>query len=365
MSNNEPGSIQRKVNPLDIHLLPGYTIEIIATGINAPVNVVFDKDGNMLIGESGEFTGEPRVMRLVGNKYELVADGFNFPLSGINYLNGDIYVSHRGAVTVVREDGSKENIITGLPSMGDHTNTKVAFGSDNKMYFGQGSATNSGVVGLDNIWAVQHPFFHDYSAEDILLIGQNFITYNFLSADTNDYAFTGAYRQFGTPNKPNTLILGTERPTSAIYRADMDGSNLEVFAWGIRRPEGINFDIYGRLYVSNDDYDDRGSRPIENCPDELYLIENGMWYGFPDFTAGMPVTNPYFKPDVGPQPEFLMKVHPMIPPSPVATFEPHSTVRGFDFNYDVNFGPYGDAYIAEFGSGYPISTGGYPLPGVG
>ena len=32
------------------------------------------------------------------------------------------------------------------------------------------------------------------------------------------------------------------------------------------------------------------------------------------------------------------------------TFPPNSSIRGFDFNYNPQFGPYGDVYIAEYGS---------------
>lgn len=38
---------------------------------------------------------------------------------------------------------------------------------------------------------------------------------------------------------------------------------------------------------------------------------------------------------------------------------------GFDFNYNPQFGPVGDAFIAEFGAEAPETTGGKPLPGVG
>jgi hypothetical protein len=37
----------------------------------------------------------------------------------------------------------------------------------------------------------------------------------------------------------------------------------------------------------------------------------------------------------------------------------------FDFNYNRNSGPYGDAYIAEYGSEAPETTGDKPLPRVG
>ncbi len=55
----------------------------------------------------------------------------------------------------------------------------------------------------------------------------------------------------------------------------------------------------------------------------------------------------------------------MAPPKPFALFAPHAAIMGFDFNYNSDFGPYGDAYIAEFGSEAPETTGGKPLPRVG
>ena len=365
MSINESDVNERYVNPLDIYLLPGYSIEVFAQGLNGPVSMVFDKEGNIIVGESGETDGNPRVMRLTKDGYEVIAEGFNVPLTGVNVLNNDIYVSHSGAVTVIKSNGKRHDILTGLPSIGDYKNTKVVFGPDEKMYFGQGAATNSGVVGMDNFWAAQYPYFHDHPAEDIRLVGQNFVSYNYLSFSPNDYAFTGAFRPFGMPNRPDTVVSGSVRPTSCIYRADLDGSNLEVYAWGIRQPSGLNFDRFNRLYASNLQYDDRGSRPIKDAPDEFLLISQSVWYGFPDYVAGLPLTLSKFKPDVGPQPEFLLAEHPMLPPKPDAVISSHSGVAGFDFNYNSEFGPYGDVYMAEIGSSFPRTTGGFPLPGVG
>ncbi|MEL7646898.1 MAG: hypothetical protein AAGU76_02335 [Sedimentibacter sp.] len=365
MSINEPINNYRNLNPLDIYVLPGYTIEVFAQGLNSPVSMVFDEDGSIIVGESGEIDGNARVMRLANGSYEVVAEGFNVPLSGVNVLNRQKYVSHKGVITLVRENGTMQNLITGLPSYGDFGNTQVAFGPDGKMYFGQGSATNSGVVGPDNGWVFQHPYFHDMPAEDIELVGQNFITYNLFTQSPYDYSFTGAFRPFGFPNRSNTVVLGSLRPTSCIYRVDLDGSNLEVFAWGVVQPYWIKFDRFNRMFTTNLTYDVRGSRPIKDCPDEFLMITQGMWYGFPDYCAGLPVTLPQFRPDVGPQPDFLMANHPMLPPRPIATVEPHSGVRGFDFNYNESFGPFGDAYVALSGSIYPVTTGGFPLPGVG
>jgi hypothetical protein len=82
-------------------------------------------------------------------------------------------------------------------------------------------------------------------------------------------------------------------------------------------------------------------------------------------TGGFPVTNPYFKPEGKPQPAFLLAQHPMQPPKPIAFFAPHSAIMGFDFNDDPSFGPVGEAFIAEFGSEAPGTTGGKPAPRVG
>lgn len=365
MSANESSLNSRNLNPLDIYVLPGYTVEVFAQGLNSPVSMVFDEDGSMIIGESGEIDGNARVMRLRNGSYEVVAEGFNVPLLGVNVLNGDKYVSHKGLITLLREDGKRNNIISGLPSLGDFGNGQVVFGPDGKIYFGQGSATNSGVVGPDNSWVMSYPYFHDFPAEDIELVGQNFLSYNFFSYAPTDYAFTGAFRPFGTPNRPDSVVHGNTRPTSCIFRAELDGSNLEVYAWGVVQPYRVKFDRFNRIFATNLTYDVRGVRPIKDCPDEFLLINQGLWYGFPDYCAGLPVTLPQFRPDVGPQPEFLMSKHPMVPPKPFSTIEPHSGVRGFDFDYTHKFGTYGNAYIALSGSIYPVTTGGYPLPGVG
>ncbi|MFD0771174.1 hypothetical protein ACFQZ1_20735 [Bacillus sp. CGMCC 1.60114] len=61
-----------------------------------------------------------------------------------------------------------------------------------------------------------------------------------------------------------------------------------------------------------------------------------MWYGWPDYTGGHPITNSMFKPQGQSQPIFLLAHHPMQPPKPITTFAPHSAIMGFDFNYRSN-----------------------------
>lgn len=256
-------------------------------------------------------------------------------------------------ITVLREDGTVSNIITGLPSCGDYSNSRVAFGPDDKMYFGQGTATNSGVVGTDNLWVPNSPCFYDKPGSYLLLNGQNFETDNMLVEADSETVLTGAFSSYGEPNSPHEIRKGIIKASGSILRANPDGTELELVSWGLRSPSYMKFDEEGRLFVSNNGYDVRGSRPIANAPDEFHLITPGLWYGWPDYAGGEPVTSERFTPEGGNSLEFLLMNHPNIPPRPFAIFPPESTIIGFDFNYNPDFGPRGDAYIAEFGSALP------------
>lgn len=364
--NKESTNHHRKINVEDINVPKGYKVEVFAKELNTPINMIFTPDNEIFVADAGVTDNNGKVLKYINNTFKVIADGFNPPLAGINYLDGNIFVSHRGKITVVKPDGSKVDIIEGLPSLGDHHNNRVVFGADGKMYFGQGTATNSAVVGEDNKdWVKKHPYFHDYPGGNITLNGYNYKSENFLTAIDSDYTFTGAYSPFRVESECNEVVKGITAASGSILRANVDGSNLELVAWGLRNPFRLKFDRFNRLFSTNHGMDIRGSRPVANSPDEFQLIYPGVWYGWPDFTGGLPVTLPVFKPENEPSPKFLLSEHPMIPPRPFSVFTPHAAVMGFDFNYTYKFKHYGDVYIAEFGSEAPRTTGGKPLPGVG
>ncbi|CAM3170666.1 hypothetical protein FITA111629_07560 [Filibacter tadaridae] len=358
-------SQQRKIDPGDVLLPAGYTIDVFATGLTTPINITFTGKAEMLVADSGITDGNGKVLKLTREGFTVIADGFNPPLTGITEYHGDIYVAHRRYVTKIQPDGTKKDIIDGLPSNGDHHNNRVVFGPDGKMYFGQGTATNSGVVGTDNSWVKEHPFFHDYPGGRITLNGQDYQSSGFLDSFPKRLSRTGAYVPFGIATYPGKTVDGISRANGSILRANPDGSELELVAWGLRNPFRLRFDSYHRLFAANHGIDVRGSRPVANSPDEFQWIRPDVWYGFPDFTGGLPVTLPQFKPEGMPQPTFLLAEHPMQPPRPVATFPAHSATMGFSFNEDPSFATIGDAFIAEFGANDPVTTGGKSLPRVG
>ena len=356
---------QRELDPNRISVPVGYEIEVFAQGLNAPIGMVFTETGDMLIADSGVATMNPRVMRISGGSIQVIADGFNVPLTGIKYKNGRIYVSHKGVVTYINSDGTRQDIISGLPSNGDFCNNRVEFGIDEKIYFGQGTATNSGVVGLDNKWVSEHSQLCDYPGSYIFLNQANFETRNLL-IPAIDSAFTGAYSPFGVPTIQQYQVKeGRVFASGSVIRANLDGSGIEQVAWGLRNPFCMKFDSLNRLIISNQGMEARGSRPIANALDELHLFYTGAWYGWPDYSGGAPVTLPRFTPIRGRKPELLLHTIPSVPPMPIAVFPSGSNIMGFDFNRSSDFGLIGDIYIACFGGVQYEESSEYIRSGVG
>ncbi len=356
----------RRVDAQAVALPPGYRIEVVATGLDMPTGVAFDDAGGVYVTEAGYSYGElwttPRLVRVERDgRITQVASGTGAPWNGLAYANGAFYVAaagHRDGGRILRIDpaGSTTTLVDSLPSFGDHHTNGPAVGPDGFVYFGQGVATNAGVVGLDNFefgWLQRHPEFHDIPCRDVTLAGRNYTTANPLT-EADDRAVTGAYVPFGTSTTPGQVVRGRLPCSGAILRVRASGGPLELVAWGLRNPFGLAFAPDGRLFVSENSFDERGSRGVFGTGDVLYRIEPGAWYGWPDFHAGRSLADTqWFKPRGEPAPGHLLASHPAKPPAPVAVLGVHSSSNGFDFSRNAAFGHVGDAFIAQFGDMSP------------
>lgn len=356
----------RKVQPADVALPAGYNIEVVATGLTYPTGMTFDEQGTPYVTESGYAYGEvwlpPRLLKINadGSTTQVAVGEKNGPWTGAVYHNGFFYVSEGGEleggrILKIAKDGKTTVLVEGLPSLGDHHTDAPVIGQDGYLYFGQGTATNSGVVGPDNYdygWLKRYPSFHDIPCKDILLAGQNFTSDNPLTEAKEDKAVTGAYLPFGTASKPNQVVKGAVPCSGAIFRVPLEGGALELVAWGLRNPFGIAFSPENKLYVTDNGYDTRGSRPGYGTGDVLWAIEPGQWYGWPDFSAGQPMnTDDYETPEK--DPKFLLAKHPNTPPKPAAILGVHSSSNGLDFSRSGQFGYLGEAFVAQFGDMAP------------
>lgn len=362
----------RHHNTDDILLPDGFVAEVVATGFNAPVHCCFDAQGFCYVSEAGhKIESKPRVLKVDVQTGEYQTF-FDLPenrwtktgaFTGGCWHEGRFYFMNTGdadalgALSRLREDGSIEDLVTGLP-WGDHQPNYPTPGPDGKLYWGQGTATNLGVVGADNFayeWLKHFPDRHDFPGADITLTGQNFEYQNVLG-DITETVRSGAYVPFGTETHPGQVIKGRVKCTGAVLRCNPDGSDLELVAWGLRNPYGTAFHPDGRLFCTEHDIDERSRRFIIGDTEDLYEVKQGEWYGWPDFAAGIRLDDPYWG-DGGRGREPVLANHPNPnPPKPFATFDDHAGANGLDFCRDPEFGFEGDAFVALFGDISPLTA---------
>lgn len=288
-------------------------------------------------------------------------------MTSVVWNDGYFYIAegaYPGSIIRMDMNGNKRTLVEGLKSGADHFTTSITVGLDGKMYFGVGTVTNSAVVGLDNFlfgWLPDHPKLHDTPSRDVVLAGENFESPDPLKLVNGKVVMksTGAFKPFGTPSKPRELVKGSFLSNAVIYRCNPDGSDLEIYADGIRNPFGLEFSPEGLLYAIDQGYDNRGSRSIAEAPDPMWRIVKGGWYGWPDYVAGEPVTDPKFKPPGKSQPPFVLADHPMIAGRPIVKLPVHSASMKFDFSKNQRFGYIGEAFVAQLGTGAPVT--GLPL----
>jgi glucose/arabinose dehydrogenase len=358
-SAQDSGVPGRKIDVDDFDLPDGYRIEAVVANLSIPTTAVFDGD-DLLIAESGfKNTAAPRVLRVKpdGTTQVLAESGLLAPVTGLLVKDGVVYVSHRGKVSIVESGGALKDIVTDLPSEGDHQNNQLVIGRDGKIYMAQGTVTNSAVVGVDNHifgWLASKPSLHETPCEDVTLTGQNFETDNPLRK--GEKAVTGAYQPFGTASTAGQVVKGDRRCGGSIVRFGPDGSNLEVVAWGMRNPFGLEVDRAGALWATWHGTDVRGSRPAYDEPDYLTRVQPGGWYGWPEFLDGEPITADRFNPPGETRAKFLWQRHPPLARA-FTKFSTHSAVCGFAFSPGGAFGHEGDAFVAEYGTFAPLTTG--------
>ncbi len=120
------------------------------------------------------------------------------------------------------------DILTGLPTNGypTHQNNNLALGPDGRMYVGMGGTT-------------------DHREETV------------------EYA-------------------------ASILSFNLDGSDLRVFATGMRNPYGLAFSADGKLFATDNAPDNLDDDLLYVPPDELNLVVEGGNYGFPHYFGAVP-----------------------------------------------------------------------------
>ncbi|MEW5920491.1 MAG: hypothetical protein AB1796_05955 [Bacillota bacterium] len=347
--------------PQDLELPEGFRAEVVAKGLTFPTTMLLDEEENIYIAEAGFAYGPKttvaRVLRVKKNgSIEEVARDFEGPINGLALQENKLYVSHRGKITELDlESKERRDLVEDLPSLGDHHNNDLIFGADGALYFGQGTATNTGVVGSDNFiyaWADRYPDFHDLPSRSFRLTGENYEALDLGTPDPTDTRTTGAFAPFGQTREEGEQVERTVPASGVIHRLDLETERLSIYADGLRNPYGLALGPDGTIYATNLGYDDRGERAVKGSPDWIVKITRGAWYGWPDYAGEVPLSDERFASERGINRNPLIDIPPAVEP-PLAELPTHYSPMKLAWapeGFDVQ-----GLFVAVFGDGQPLT----------
>jgi hypothetical protein len=350
-------------------------MNVIAEGLNFPTSIAIGTDGAIYVAESGlPFGGAAaggqiwRVHR--GDRTPVVA-GLRPPVNGLLFHHGKLIISEGGypgrisSFDLDRDELS--TVIDGLPGFGNYHTNMTVLGPDGKLYFSQGAMTNSSVIGLDSHdlgWLRHVPHNCDIPGYGIKIRELSFSTRD-PRTQAPATAQTGPFAPFGTVHSQGFSIAGRVPCTSSVMRCNVDGTDLELVAWGLRNAYGLGFLPDGRLLATDQGADARGSRPLANCPDALFEVKPGAWYGWPDFVCGRPASAAEFAVPGAAPTEFVLLNHSELPPPerPLLEFEINCAAVKFDVIPKTGLSHQGQLLVALFGDERPMTGPAGPRVG--
>lgn len=310
---NGPHIVPRPANAWP-QALPGFKVELYATGLHNPRLIRTAPNGDMFVAESQP--GDIRVYRGITKdgkpeKSEVFASGLNLPFGIAFYPLGPnpkwIYVGNTDSVVRfpyhsgdMKATGPAQTIVPDIPGGGNsrgvgHWTRDIAFSPDGtKMFVSVGSHSN-----------VDDPDTHP----------------------------------------------------SELHRADIleytpEGKDFRIYAYGIRNAVGIAFNpTTGQLWASVNERDMLGNNLV---PDYITHIQQGGFYGWPWFYMGGN-WDPRLQ---GKHPELKNKVI-----TPDVLIQPHSASLEMTFYEGKQFPAkyYGDIFAAEHGSWNKNQRAGYEV----
>ena len=351
----------RSTEPEALEFPPEFQAEVVTKGLTFPTTLLIDDNDDVYIAEAGFAYGPKttlaRILVIQGSgSIEEVARDFDGPINGLEKDGELLYVSHRGKITEVNlETGERTDLVTNLPSLGDHQNNELLLGEDCALYFGLGTVTNSGVVGSDNFiyaWADRYPQLHDIPSRDFELTGENYEALDLSTPDPTETRTTGAFAPFGQERDSGEQLKGDVPASGAIHRLCLETKELSIYADGLRNPYGLALGCDGTLYATNLGYDDRGERAVKESPDWVVKVKEDAWYGWPDFAGTVPLTDERFTSERGVNRELLIQNPPPVEP-PLAELPAHYSPMKLDFAPEGS--EFQGLFVALFGDGQPLT----------
>ena len=224
-----------------LHLPEGFTAEIFADGLDVPRVIVVTQTDDIIV--SLVDSGEVLLLRDLDNDGQ--AESKTILLQGLAnpqglVFDGDwLYVAER------------------------HRVIRIQYDHRNGVTLGEAETV------IDDL-----PFGHPHRSHNAKTIG--------ISADRKLYITVGS---------PCNVCIPDDPRYSAILRAELNGSNVEIYARGLRNSVGFDWAPWsGELYATDNGRDMLGD---DFPPDELNLIVKEGFYGWP-YLHGDNVPDPEF-----------------------------------------------------------------------
>ena len=234
---------------------PGFTVDLFASGLNAPRVIRIAPNGDIFVAETG--AGRVRVFRPGGGgagpaQGEIFAEGLQRPYGIAFYPSGQdprfVYVATPDSVMrfpyrsgEMKASGPAEKILS-VPSGGGHWTRDLAFSPDDKTLFvsvGSGSNVAEGAPSQDESAIAEAPF------------GASF---------------------------------GAEQRRADVLAVDPDGRHERVYATGIRNCSGLAVQPgTGALWCAVNERDGLGD---DLPPDYATRVTEGAFYGWPWYYLG-------------------------------------------------------------------------------
>lgn len=217
---------------------PGFRIESYATGVSGARSMALGPDGTLYVGTRGDrvYALEDQNRDLRADSVRVIATGLRMP-NGVALREGDLYVAEVGRVLVWRDiakklsaPGKPQVVTDAFPEDRHHGWKFIAFGPDGKLYVPVGAPCN--------------------------------------------------------------ICLRDEPIYASITRLNPDGSELEVFAHGVRNSVGFDWHPRtGELWFTDNGRDHLGD---DVPPCELnHASSSGQHFGYP-FCHGGDVKDPKY-----------------------------------------------------------------------
>lgn len=282
-------------------------------GIKGAKDYSFDEKGNCFIA----YKDKVQYLDTSGKSYILFKNK-KLDISSLEHKENSLY--YVSGTSLYSYDISKnvhKELLDSLPNLGDYRESKIII-KDSILYISIGSATNSGIVGEDNLWVKDNPFFHDFSPNMLTIKGK-----------ITDKKNTGAFVPYNTKNTLGQIISAHYPGNASVIAYNLENHTHWLYAWGIRNIKGIDYNSEGKLYIAVGGMENRGSRPVKGDTDYIFELKEDTWYGWPDFSGGDPINSPKFKGAKGERVQFLLDKHPTTnPPAPIYQHRNLGTMKG-------------------------------------